>query len=79
MFTAHPIRYLEDPKNLYGGSESINTIAREELKEDAPDAFALLNALSLTEDQLGKLELAIQETGDPVKSTRPGSRTTGTS
>ena len=70
VFTAYPVRYLEDPKNLYGGSESINAIAREGLKEDAPDAFALLDALSLTEDQLGKLELAIQESSDPVKGTK---------
>jgi glycine betaine/proline transport system substrate-binding protein len=70
VFTAYPIRYLKDPKNLYGGSESIIAIARQGLKEDAPDAFALLDALSLTEDQLGELELAIQETGDPVKGTK---------
>ena len=70
VFTAYPVRYLEDPKNLYGGSESIHAIAREGLKEDAPDAFALLDALSLTEDQLGKLELAIQESSDPVKGTK---------
>lgn len=59
VFTAYPIRYLEDPKNLYGGSESFNAMAREGLKEDAPDAFALLNAISLTEDQLGRLELVL--------------------
>ena len=70
MFTAYPVRYLEDPKNLYGGSESITAIAREGLKEDAPDAFALPDTLSLNEDQLGKLELAIHESGDPVKGTR---------
>ena len=70
VFTAYPVRYLEDPKNLYGGSESVTAIAREGLKEDAPDAFALLDAISLTEDQLGKLELAIQQSGDPVKGTK---------
>jgi glycine betaine/proline transport system substrate-binding protein len=53
-----------------GGLKSISALAREGLKEDTPDAFALLNALSSNEDQLGELELAIQKAGHPVKGTK---------
>jgi glycine betaine/proline transport system substrate-binding protein len=69
-FTAYPLRFLEDPKNLYGAPDKIFAIAREGLEDDLPDAFAFLNALTLDEDQLGKLELAIEESGDPVKGTK---------
>lgn len=70
MFTAYPLRYLKDPKNLYGGSETPVAIARQGLKEDLPDAFAFLDALTLDEHQLGTLELAIQKTNEPIKGVK---------
>ena len=70
MFTAYPIRYLEDPKNLFGGSENPVGIAREGLEDDLPDAFAFLDALTLNEDQLGTLELANQKAGSPAKGVK---------
>ena len=63
MFLDYPIRYLEDPKGLMGGEETISTITREGLKEDLPDAFALLDAVTLHEEQLLTLEVAIREGG----------------
>jgi glycine betaine/proline transport system substrate-binding protein len=70
MFTAYPIRYLEDPKEAMGGSETISAIARQGLEEDNPGAFALLENINLTEDQLGELELAINDAGDPVEGVK---------
>ncbi len=64
MFIDFPIRYLEDPKGLMGGEETISTITREGLKEDLPDAFALLDAVTLEEEHLLKLEVAIREGGE---------------
>ena len=70
MFTAYDIRYLEDPKGAMGSAEKLSAIARKGLEEDAPEAFEFLDKLTLTEEQLGELELAIQEAGDPEKGTR---------
>ena len=70
MFTAFDIRYLEDPEGEMGGPEELSAIAREGLEEDAPDAFQFLDNINLTEEQLGKLELAIQEAGDPEEGAR---------
>jgi len=70
MFTAYPLRYLKDPKNLFGGSETPVAIARQGLREDLPDAFAFLDALTLDEHQLGSLELEIQKAGEPVKGAK---------
>lgn len=71
MFLDYPIRYLEDPKGLMGGEETISTTTREGLEEDLPDAFALLKAITLNEEQLLKLEVAIREGGEstPMKGT----------
>ncbi len=64
MFLDFPIRYLEDPKGLMGGEESISTITREGLEDDLPDAFALLENVKLDEEQLLTLEVAIRQGGE---------------
>jgi glycine betaine/proline transport system substrate-binding protein len=70
MFTAFDIRYLEDPEGEMGGPEELSAITREGLEEDAPEAFQFLDNINLTEQQLGELELAIQEAGDPEAGAR---------
>jgi glycine betaine/proline transport system substrate-binding protein len=70
MFTAFDIRYLEDPKGEMGGPEELSAIAREGLEEDAPKAFQFLDNINLTEQQLGELELAVHEAGDPEAGAR---------
>ncbi|MFO8048700.1 MAG: glycine betaine ABC transporter substrate-binding protein [Desulfosudaceae bacterium] len=37
------LKYLEDPKNVYGGAEYIDTIVRKGLQEDKPDLYAFLD------------------------------------
>lgn len=61
MFTAYPIRYLEDPKDTLGGKEYLHVIVREGFKDYAPVAYRLLDRFKLTEAQLGTLELAIDD------------------
>lgn len=70
MFTAYDIRYLEDPRGEMGGTEQLSAIAREGLEEDAPDAFQLLDNITLSEEQLGDLELAIRDAEDPEQGAR---------
>ncbi len=42
------LKYLEDPKNIYGGAEYIDTIVRKGLKEDKPDMYAFLKKFQWT-------------------------------
>ena len=70
MFTAYDIRYLDDPKGEMGGSEQLSAIARKGLEEDSPDAYQLLDNITLSEAQLGDLELAIRDAGDPEQGAR---------
>lgn len=61
LFSAYPLRYLEDPKGTLAQSDQLHAIVREGLEEDAPRAYAVLNAFSLSAEQLGSLELAVAD------------------
>ncbi|TLF51635.1 glycine betaine ABC transporter substrate-binding protein [Halomonas urmiana] len=63
MFARWDLKYLEDPQDVYGGAEQINTIAREGLKEDMPGAYAILDAFEWTPEQMGEVML-MNQSGD---------------
>jgi len=63
MFARWDLKYLEDPKDVYGGAEQINTVAREGLKEDMPGAYAILDAFEWTPEQMGEVML-MNQSGD---------------
>ena len=44
IFAKYPdLKYLEDPKGVYGEEEVIKTLARKGLKDDQPDAYKLID------------------------------------
>lgn len=61
LFSAYPIRYLQDPKGTLTQVDEIHAIARQGLRQAAPRVYALLKAFSLTEEELGSLELAVAD------------------
>ena len=70
MNQEYEFRYLSDPKNAMGSvdaPQTLHSVTREGLAEDEPAAYALINAMRLDEDQIGSLELAINEAEDPEK------------
>jgi glycine betaine/proline transport system substrate-binding protein len=69
-FTAYPVRYLKDPKALMAGTEQLAGIVRKGLRKDEPQAYDLLSHLTLNEEQLGTLELAIKGATDPATGAR---------
>ena len=46
------LKYLEDPENVYGGAEYIDTIVRKELKNDKPDLYEFLNKFQWSTDDI---------------------------
>ena len=40
MFARWELKFLDDPQNIYGGKEHINTIVRKGLEEDMPEVYA---------------------------------------
>ncbi len=53
MWAAYQLKYLADPKGSLGGEETVNTVARKGLKQDMPEAYAILSKfkLSLADEQ----------------------------
>jgi glycine betaine/proline transport system substrate-binding protein len=67
------IRYLEDPKDAMGPTNDpaeCSTIVREGLQEDDPVAYAFMEALKLTEEQINDLESVINDEDDPLEGAR---------
>jgi glycine betaine/proline transport system substrate-binding protein len=67
------IRYLEDPKDAMGPTNDpaeCSTIVREGLREDDPVAYAFMEALELTEEQINDLESVINDEDDPPAGAR---------
>lgn len=61
MFARFDVKYLEDPENVYGGAEQIHTVVRDGLKDDMPEAYAILDAFEWTPEQMGEVMLLNQE------------------
>jgi len=73
MNQRYDFRYLEDPKDALGDTNDpaeISTIVDEDLREEDPVAYAFLNALKLTEEQINDLENVINEEEDPLEGSR---------
>lgn len=71
MFARFDVKYLEDPENVYGGAEQIHTVVRSGLKEDMPEAYAILDAFEWTPEQMGEVMLMNQEDGsDPYENAK---------
>lgn len=66
MFSKYDLKYLDDPKGSFGGNEHINTIARNGLKEDMPNAHKILDQFLWTADDMEAVMLKVNE-GENVK------------
>lgn len=70
-YDAYPIRDLEDPEGALGDAEEIHTVGRTGFSEDYPTLTKLIEAFTLTDEQLFSLEnLMFNEDGgsDPAAS-----------
>ncbi|MBA9027124.1 glycine betaine ABC transporter substrate-binding protein [Peribacillus huizhouensis] len=68
MFSTYDLKYLDDPKNTYGGSEDINTIVRKGFKEDAPGAYTILDQFSWKTSDLEEVMVDVTGGMDPSKA-----------
>ncbi|HHY22082.1 MAG TPA: glycine/betaine ABC transporter [Bacilli bacterium] len=60
-FSKFDLKYLEDPKGVYGGEENIHTIARLGLKEEHPNAYKLLDQFNWTVEDMGEVMVMIED------------------
>jgi glycine betaine/proline transport system substrate-binding protein len=55
MFAQWDLKYLDDPKNVYGGEEHISTIVRKGLEKDMPEVYAVLDNFYWTPKDMEQL------------------------
>jgi glycine betaine/proline transport system substrate-binding protein len=61
MFARWKLKFLEDPKNIFGGQEEIHTIVRKGLKEEMPDVYRFLDNFNWSPEELEQLMIWIKE------------------
>jgi len=73
MNRVYDFKYLDDPEDALGelnDSAQISTVVNRDLRDDDPVAYAFMDALTLTEDQVNAIEEEINEAGDPDRGVR---------
>ena len=66
MFAKWKLKFLEDPKGVYGAAETVNSIGSKELATKAPEVAAFLKKFQWqSKDEIGEVMLAIQEGAKP--------------
>ncbi|MCV9885495.1 glycine betaine ABC transporter substrate-binding protein [Metabacillus halosaccharovorans] len=68
MFSKFDLKYLEDPKGVYGEAENIHSIARNGLAEDLPGVHKVLDQFFWTPDEMGVVMSAIQDGTAPEEA-----------
>jgi glycine betaine/proline transport system substrate-binding protein len=63
MFGDWKLRFLDDPKGVFGGPGTINTVVRKGLKEDRPEVVAVLDRFRWTVDDMDQLVSWNHDTG----------------
>ena len=70
MFAKWKLRFLEDPKKVFGDDERVDTVANPALKEKAADAAAFLSKISWSGEEVGSVMLAIREGAKPDQAAK---------
>lgn len=66
MFAKWKLRFLADPKGVYGAAETVNSIGSQGLEKKAPEVAAFLRKFSWSsKDEIGEVMLAIQNGAKP--------------
>ncbi|MBU8907461.1 glycine betaine ABC transporter substrate-binding protein [Desertibacillus haloalkaliphilus] len=64
-FSKYDLKFLEDPKGVFGEAENIHTIVRLGLEEDLPEAYQVLDNFYWTPEDMGEIMIAVNEGQDP--------------
>ncbi|MFK4766357.1 glycine betaine ABC transporter substrate-binding protein [Desulfobaculum sp. SPO524] len=64
-FAKFDLKYLKDPKNVYGEGDDIFFITRKGFDKDFGEVLGWMNSWFMTDSTLGELIATIERTGDP--------------
>jgi len=62
-FARWELKFLDDPKNVFGGEEHINTVVRQGLEEDMPEVYAFLDNFNWEPEDMGQMMVWIHDDG----------------
>ncbi len=70
-FARWNLKYLEDPKGVFGGEEYIATIARQGLDKDAAKAYAFLDNFNWSAEDVAEVMVwNLEDNADPAETAR---------
>lgn len=67
-FAKFDLKYLDDPKGIYGEAESIETLVRKGLKEDQPSAYTVLDQFSWEPSNMEEVMVEVHDGADPKEA-----------
>ncbi|KRW58932.1 glycine betaine ABC transporter substrate-binding protein [Pseudomonas sp. TTU2014-080ASC] len=70
MFAKWQLRFLEDPKNVFGEAERIDTVANPGINTKAPEATAFLKKFSWGAEEVGSVMLEIRDGKKPEEAAK---------
>ncbi|MBP1963145.1 glycine betaine ABC transporter substrate-binding protein [Paenibacillus aceris] len=68
MFAKYDLKYLSDPKGVFGKDEQIHTIVRNNLKKEAPSAYTMLDRFEWTPEEMAVVMSAIIDGKKPEEA-----------
>nr|WP_270878100.1 glycine betaine ABC transporter substrate-binding protein [Paenibacillus aestuarii] len=68
MFAKYDLKYLSDPKGVFGKDEQIHTVVRNNLQKDAPSAYAMLDRFEWTPEEMAVVMSAIIDGKKPEEA-----------
>jgi glycine betaine/proline transport system substrate-binding protein len=66
MFAKYKLRFLADPKNIYGAEEHVDSVINPGLNTKAPTVVAFLKKLSWKPEEIGAVMLAVEGGAKPA-------------
>jgi glycine betaine/proline transport system substrate-binding protein len=69
-FARWDLKYLDDPKGVFGGQEEIHTVVRKGLEKDMPEAYRFLDNFRWSLQEIGQVMAWNAEGADPADSAR---------
>ncbi|MED5607990.1 MULTISPECIES: glycine betaine ABC transporter substrate-binding protein [Pseudomonas] len=71
MFAKWKLKFLDDPKKVYGDEEHVDSVANPALEKKAPEVWALLKKLQWKDGaEIGQVMLAIQDGAKPEEAAK---------
>ncbi len=68
IFIEHDLKYLDDPKGVFGEVETINTVVRLGLEEDNPNGYKFLDQFNWSTEDMESVMLEVSEGIDPEEA-----------